>query len=352
MKKVLTVILIVALVLTGLRIYLPYWVTGYVNRVLDDVPGYHGSIEDVDLHLFRGAYQIEGLNMVKTGEDIPVPFLDIPLIDLSVQWSALFRGKIVGEIKLFEPELNFAAGSTGSQTGSEADWTTPIKELMPLQINRFLIEDGVITYKDFGSNPEVDLRLDSLQMEATNLRNVEGRKGTLPSSITLTAKSIGRGFLDISCDANIVKDVPDFDLSAKFEGVQMTALNDFTEAYAKLDFEGGTFNLYTEMAASDGILEGYVKPVMTDLKVFDLKEDSKEPLRALWEGIAGFITTIFKNQRRDQFATQVPFEGDLNNPDTKIWPTIGGILRNAFIKGFSKDVENSVSFDEIVNSSE
>lgn len=350
MKKISITIASILLIIIGLRIYLPFWVIQYVNEVLDDVPGYQGSIEDVDLHLFRGAYQIEGLIIEKTEGDIPVPFVDIPLIDLSVQWSALFDGKIVGEINLKEPILNFAANSTGEmQTGSEADWTKPIKDLMPLQINQFIVENGVITYQDFGSDPKVDLRLDNLQMTAKNLQNAEGEAGTLPSNIELTATSIGNGLLTITCDANILKEIPDFDLSAKFEGVDMPALNDFTQAYAKLDFEDGTFNLYTEMAAADGQLEGYVKPVMTDLKVFDLKEDSKRPLQALWEGIAGFITTIFQNQRRDQFATQIPFEGDLNNPDTRIWPTIGGVLKNAFIKGFSKDVENTISFDEVTS---
>lgn len=353
MKKFITGLLIFLVVLTGLRIYLPYWIANYVNKVLDDVNGYHGSIEEVDLNLFRGAYQIEGLNMVKTNDDIPVPFLDIPLIDLSVQWGALLDGEIVGEIELRNPTLNFAADSTGdTQTGAEADWTQPIKELMPLYINRFTVVDGVITYKDFGSDPKVDLRLDSLQLQATNLQNVEGFPGTLPSNISASATSIGGGTLSMNADMNILKGIPDFDMSAEFEGVYLPDLNDFAEAYAKLDFEKGTFNLYTEMAVSDGNLEGYVKPLMTDLQVFDISEDTDNPLEALWEGVAGFFTTVFQNYPRDQFATQVPMEGNLNDPNTQIWPAIGGIFRNAFIEAFSKDVENTVSFDEVTQEGE
>lgn len=322
MKKTFLTVLIILLILTGLRILMPFWVTHYVNGVLNDVNGYQGSVEDVDLNLFRGAYQVEGLNMTKTAEDIPVPFLDIPVIDLSIQWGALFKGEIVGEVILIQPTLNFAADSTGSQTGTEADWTQPIKDLMPLQINRFTVRDGIITYKDFSSTPKVNLQLDSLQVQATNLRNVEGEPGTLPSNITASAKSIGGGALNINIDINILKEIPDFDFSAEFEDVYLPDLNDFAEAYAKLDFENGTFDLYTEMAASDGNLEGYVKPVMTNLKVFDITEDTKEPLEAIWEGVAGFFTTLFQNQPRDQFATRVPFTGNLNEPNTRIWPAI------------------------------
>lgn len=349
MKKLVITLLVVGLLLIGLRIYLPFWVKDYVNGVLDDVEGYDGSIENVNMHLYRGAYQIEGLKMVKTGKNMPVPFLDIPLIDLSVQWTALFDGRIVGEIVLTDPLVNFAADTTDTQTGTEANWTEPLKELIPLQINRFSVTNGRITYKDFASQPQVNLTLDSLQLEATNLRNTEGEPGTLPSNIHLNAVSIGGGILTITCDANLMKQIPDFDLSAEFENVNMRALNNFTEAYANLDFEGGVFNLYTEMAASEGNLEGYVRPVMTDLEVFDLSEESGNPLQVLWEGIAGFFTSVIQNHPRDQFATQVPFSGNLNNPDTEIWPAIGGIFRNAFIEAFSKDVENSVSFDELID---
>lgn len=349
MRKLVITLLVIILLLIGLRIYLPFWVEDYVNRVLDEVEGYDGSIENVNMDLYRGAYQIEGLEMVKTGEDIPVPFLDIPLIDLSVQWSSLFDGRIVGEIELTEPVINFAADASDTQTGTEADWTEPLKELMPLQINRFAVTNGRVTYKDFASEPQVDLTLDSLQLEATNLRNTENEPGTLPSNIRLDAVSIGGGILTLTCNANLMKQIPDFDLSAEFEEVHMPDLNDFAEAYANLDFENGVFNLYTEMAASDGQLKGYVRPVMTNLEIFSLSEDADKPLQALWEGFVGFFTSVIQNHPRDQFATQVPFSGNLNNPDTEIWPAIGGIFRNAFIEAFSKDVENSVSFDEVID---
>lgn len=351
MRKFVLTLLVLVLLLIGLRIYLPFWVKGYVNRVLDDVEGYDGSIENVNMDLYRGAYQIEGLEMVKTGEDIPVPFLDIPLLDFSVQWSALFDGKIVGEIELTGPVINFAVGTNDTQTGAGADWTQPIKELMPLHINRFSVINGTVTYKDFTSQPQVELTLDSLQFEAANLRNTEGEPGTLPSNIRLEAVSIGGGILTITCDANLMKQTPDFDLTGEFEEVHLPDLNDFTQAYANLDFEEGVFNLYTEIVASDGQLEGYVRPVLTNLKVFSLSEDMDKPLQALWEGIVGIFTSVIQNHPRDQFATQVPFSGNLNNPDTEIWPAVGGIFRNAFIEAFSKNVENSVSFEEVINPS-
>ncbi|UII20051.1 DUF748 domain-containing protein [Fulvivirga ligni] len=351
MKKSFKIILIILAILIGVRIYLPFWVTDYVNKVLDDIPGYKGSIEDVDIHLYRGAYQIKKLKLEKTGEEIPVPFLDIDMIDLSVQWGALFKGKIVGELELVNPQVNFvvavADSSQAEQTGTETDWTEPIKQLMPLQVNRFEVVNGQLVYRDFSSKPEVNISIDSLHLLATNLGNADHEEGKLPSTITASGTSIGGGVLRVDVKANLLKQIPDFDLTAKLEGVNMPALNDFAEAYAKLDFEKGTFNLYSEMAVSDGLLEGYVKPVMNDLKIVDFSEDKKKPLKLLWESFAGLVVDIFENHPHDQFATKIPMKGDLNNPKTKIWPTIGNIFKNAFIQAFQKKTDDSVSFEDV-----
>ncbi|GAA0891083.1 DUF748 domain-containing protein [Fulvivirga kasyanovii] len=351
MKRSVKILLIVLVVLIGIRIYLPFWVTDYVNKVLDDVPGYSGSIEDVDLHLYRGAYKIHKLKMVKTGEDIPVPFLDINTIDLSVQWKALFDGRLVGEVVLHEPVVNFVLAVTDTtkaeQAGGEADWTKPIKELIPLEINKFTAIDGKLTYRDYTAKPQINLSLDSLQIEARNLKNVEAENDSLPSPITATAVSIGGGRLNLNAKANLLKQIPDFDMNMDYEGVHLPALNDMTEAYAELDFERGTFNLYSEMVVADGMLTGYVKPVLTKVKVIDFSKDKKKPLQMVWEAISGVVIEIFENQPKDQFATKVPMEGDLNQVKSKIWPTIGNIFKNAFIQAFKKKTDDSISFDDL-----
>lgn len=76
-------VIILFSLLIGLRLYLPYWVTDYVNKTLSNIEGYQGSIEGVDIDLYRGAYGIRGLELEKTGEEVPVPFVDISRIDSS-----------------------------------------------------------------------------------------------------------------------------------------------------------------------------------------------------------------------------------------------------------------------------
>src|SRR6478609_1204104 len=192
----LVVLLIVA------RLMLPFFVTRFVNNVLADIPGYTGSISDVDIHLIRGAYVIRDLKLFKVEGAKKIPFIDIPTTDLSVEWRAIFKGSVVGEVVFSNPKLNFiggdakdASGKTTNQTGEDVDWTVPIKRLMPLQINRFEIENGSVFFYDFTTKPEVDIHLKQLHLLATNLNNADKQTVALPSKVTATAISIGNGQL-------------------------------------------------------------------------------------------------------------------------------------------------------------
>jgi hypothetical protein len=70
--------------LIGLRIALPHIVRKYVNKKLDEMPEYDGRIGDVDIRLWRGAYSIQGIEIIKTEGDVPVPFFSSRRVTFSV----------------------------------------------------------------------------------------------------------------------------------------------------------------------------------------------------------------------------------------------------------------------------
>src|ERR1043165_10299181 len=99
------------LLLIVARFLMPFFVTNYVNKVLNNLDGYRGSIYDVDIHLYRGAYSIDSLKVFKIDGNKEVPFVDIAKTDLSVEWRALFEGAFVGEAIFERPKLNFIGGN-------------------------------------------------------------------------------------------------------------------------------------------------------------------------------------------------------------------------------------------------
>lgn len=356
-RKVKTIWIILGSILLLLivgRLMLPYFVTRYVNRVLANIDGYEGSISDVDIHLLRGAYSIHDLKLFKVNGHDKVPFIDIATTDLSVEWSALFKGSLVGEVIFEKPQLNFIGGDgdeskkpgNDTQTGENVDWTKPIKELMPLQINRLEIANGSVFFYDFTTKPKVDIYVDSLQLIATNLNNAENENVRLPSNVIATARSLGGGKLSINMDINVLKKIPDLDLNLKFEQINMPALNDFFVAYSKVDIERGTFNLYSELVVKDSKISGYVKPLAQNIKIVDWDKDKEKPLNLVWQGIVAAVAEFFENQKEDQFATKVPLEGNLKDINSGVWPTIWNVFRNAFVQAFARNTDNTVKFSD------
>src|SRR3954451_817129 len=73
--RVLLYVLVVLLLLGGIgRAILPWALRKYVNRTLESSPLYQGKIGTIRVHLWRGAYSIQDVQISKTTGNIPVPF--------------------------------------------------------------------------------------------------------------------------------------------------------------------------------------------------------------------------------------------------------------------------------------
>jgi hypothetical protein len=339
-------VLVIAGILIAFRIALPFIIKNYVNNTLHEMEGYSGSVNDIGLNLFRGAYVIKDVVIVSEEDTLPVPFISISRIDVSIHWGALFRGSIVGEIILENPVINFAVDGEMKQDGTETDWLEMVKDMLPVRINRFEIKNGVISYMDFGADPEVDVYVEDFDLVITNLTNIENEEQNLPSTLRGNGITTGGGTVNIDAHMNALKEIPDLDLTFTIEHLDMTALNDFVLAYTRTEVEEGTFNLYTEIVIDNGQLKGYVRPVLEDLRILDWQDEDKGFLEKAWEAIVEGVKIIFENPEEEQVATQIPIEGNLNQMDLEvgIWPTIWGLFRNAFVEALSKRTENVIDF--------
>jgi hypothetical protein len=129
---------------------------------------------------------------------------------------------------------------------------------------------------------------------------------------------------------------PTFQLAVRLLNLDVTKLNALTQAYGSFDMKRGWFDLVVELKANEGQLSGYVKPLFRDLQVFSLKQDiqNRNPLEFFWQALVGLTTELFKNQQRSQFATIIPFHGEVSNPQTDTLAVIGNVLRNAFVRAY------------------
>ncbi|WP_107037703.1 DUF748 domain-containing protein [Brumimicrobium mesophilum] len=336
-------------VIIGFRIWLPYFLRDKIVAAVNEVDGYECTLEDIDLHLFRGAMIFKEFEIKITENSVTKPFVYCKNTDISVEWKAIFQGSIVSEVVLDELKLYFADGNSEEQeqTG-DVSWVEPIIDFIPLKINRFVINNGQIEFENMVSDPAVNLKLTQLQLKAENLTNSTDVQEPLPSHLKLTSKVLNKGNLKVEGDLNILKDLPDMDLNVDVKDVDLTELNAFTMAYANFDFEKGDFAVASEFAMLDGQAKGYVKPILTDVKVLNFKED-KPVLNGFWQAFVGLAFNITKNIRKDKTGTKIPISGNIDNPEIGIVTTIVNIFRNAFIEAYEAEVDNTISLKDIAN---
>lgn len=344
-KKGIIIPIIILILLIAFRLYLPTLVKNYVNQVLAEIPGYFGQVEDIDIALIRGAYVVNGLYLNKGTATSNVPFLNFPKSDISIEWKSLFHGKIVSEIIMESPEVIYVFEDQKEESGDADvdDWTKALTDLVPIDINHFEAHNGKLAFVQLSAEPNVDVHINNLELTADNLRNVVERERILPSPIEASGVSIGNGKLSLEGNMNLIKKIPDMDLSFSLENADVTAFNSFTNHYAKLDFEKGNFSVFSEVAIADGHLVGYIKPLLTDSKLIG-EDDSF--LETLWEGFVGFFKFILKNKGTDTVATKVPISGDLNNVEAGVWPTVFNIFKNGWIKAFKGEVDQEINYED------
>jgi hypothetical protein len=87
------------------------------------------------------------------------------------------------------------------------------------------------------------------------------------------------------------------------------------------------------------MLEGGIKPVIKNAKVVPGKPGLGNELKAL---VADQTLEILSDDvpGRDAVATTIPIRGKLTSPEMQLWPTVFGVVRNAFVEGIGDGFAN------------
>ncbi len=337
-------LLVVVLIGAALRIAIPWMVRDYVQRTLDRSPLYTGRIGQVRMHLWRGAYSIQDVRISKRTGSVPVPLFSGKEVDFSIQWNALLHGRIVGRVRLDQPELNFVDSRNDSedQTGAGGPWLDMIRDLFPFKINRAVVSNGSIHFRVYQADEPVDVYLSEVHATVDDLGNIRDETTPLVATVQATALAMNQANLSLKMTLDPYSYRPTFHMALRLLGLDVTRLNRLAKTYGGLDFQHGWFDFVLEVDAKEGVLTGYAKPLFRELQVFSVTEDirNSNPLEFFWQALVGAATSLFKNQPRDQFGTLIPFTGDLSGATTAdILATLGNVFRNAFVRAYLPALE-------------
>jgi hypothetical protein len=315
-RTLIWILVAAAAALLLLYLMLPTLIKNHINQEMADMGDYRGHVEAVDLALWRGAYRLEQIDIVKVEDQVPVPFFSADTIDLSISWSALLEGKIVSEIAFFSPELNFVDGaeSAADQAGEGTNWRIALQRLVPIRIDRLDIEDGTIRFSNFQSEPQINLEVTGVEGVFTKLSNVDRRLGDIYADFTATGLVAGSAQAEIAGNLDPLGDFMNFDLALRVTDIDLTALNDLTEVYGNFDIESGNGDFVMELSAYDGELEGYARPLLNNVSILDLGDDASDGLFSV--------------------AAEVEISGNIQEQETSSLQAFVSILRNAFVEAY------------------
>jgi hypothetical protein len=214
------------------------------------------------------------------------------------------------------------------------DLAPELRKITPLDVDHIDILDGQVAFIDVSRQERPELWLHDLQLSVENLATrvhlTEGR----PVLLTATATVGKSGALSMFITADPFEKGLTFSGRAAVVGLETAELYRFMEPATKLQAPRGTIDVFVEFDCRNGELTGGVKPVLKNVEIRPGDGNLWTLLKAWASDLA---VKIFSDRvdQRNAVATVVPIKGTLNGPDVQLWPTIFGVMRNAFVEGLT-----------------
>jgi hypothetical protein len=206
------------------------------------------------------------------------------------------------------------------------------------------VSHGKIVRSDIGfinkaASPDYRVFFSDMSLELENFSN---RPEEGMGEMKLTGKFMGSGPTVVTGSFRPEKPNPDFRLQVRIVKTQVQALNRLLEAHGRIDTTKGTFALFSEMAVKHNHIDGYVKPFLKDVEVYNPEQDKdKAAAQKLYEAVAGGVLKLFKSRSTEQAATKADISGTVDNPKESTWQVVEQLVENAFFKAILPGFEHS-----------
>jgi hypothetical protein len=212
-----------------------------------------------------------------------------------------------------------------------------------IKLHELAIHNSRLAFNDETSDPAYMLFIANTNMTLTNLSNHEEHG---QSRVDLTGKFMGSGVTRVYGIFVASGSGPEFATNIEILNTDVTALNPLLRAHGRFDVAQGLFTVYAQLGVKNNRMNGYVKPMFSNLKVYDYQKDkNKGVLQQAKKMIIGAAAHVFKNRQTQKVATQVNLNGTLKNPNVSTWEAFVEVVRNAFIQAILPGFDHEVHPD-------
>jgi hypothetical protein len=212
-----------------------------------------------------------------------------------------------------------------------------------IKIDKLEVVDSQAVYINDTQNPHYKLSISNLYLELTNLSNHFSQG---PAHLVLRGRFMDSGVTTVRGDFRPEKAGSDFDLDLAIRDASLPALNNLLRAYGRFDVQSGQLSVFSQVKVRRGEMKGYVKPLFTNVKVYDpAKDKNKSVVHQAYEMAVGAAAKVVTNSSTQKVATKVDLSGKLDNPNVSTWQALVQFVQNGFVNailpGFDRQTKET-----------
>ncbi len=342
-------ILLVIGLLVLIRMLLPVIGLRVINWSLQNKLGeYTGQIQDFDLSLYRGAYQLQDLEIKKKKGNAP-PLLTIADIDLSMAWRALLHREFLVDVTLDNATVRLidSPDREKRQLGTEEsakDWRSVFDVIIPVSVESLKVKNSSVYFTNTSLKKELPVQIEEIYFTAEDLITHEAQTLS-PFSFKAKLQKHVVAFANGSLD--IMSKSPRADIDFQVEKFNLSSVNDILLLYIPLDITSGELSVYGEAAYAGGKGTGYANIFFRDGDIISDKQRFKTWKHLLYELVAAVGNWLLKNPKTKTFAFHLPFSvSNATNLKLDTSKVLGSILENGR-KEMPREINKSISLKSL-----
>ncbi len=326
---------LILVVLIIIRILAPPIILKKINTYLADFSEtYYAHIDDFGLSLWRGAYRLEKMT-VALKSDPQNPFATATLIDVSVAWREIFRGRILTDVIATNVDVvadkAFAQTAKKTQKKSTEEAGHVGRKLFPVETERIEIRRSRLEYKD------LNLFVDQIE---GRLSNVTANENNPLSLLTLQGSFLGHSAIKAVGNLNFVQTPAAWVFKAEMQKFNVVEANKIFNQYVPLTFKKGVLDVYAEVKSEDEKLSGYVKPFLKDAEVIGDDKDFKGIKHFGVEITVAFLNLFFRSTDDHMLATKFLFTVEKKEFKWNMNEVLSELFKNGYQKPLTPGLEN------------
>jgi hypothetical protein len=212
-----------------------------------------------------------------------------------------------------------------------------------ITVREFDLTNSSFSFTDQTMNPAYRIFFSDGNLAVKNLSNHQNQG---PADVIVRGKFMGTGDTSLSGNFLASQHGPALDLNLAIQNTDLPSMNDLLRAYGRFDIAAGQFSVFSEIKIRDGDITGYVKPMFSNLQVYNYQKDKGTGvLHQAKELMIGGAAHLFKNHSTEKVASEVDLKGKLTSPDVSTWQAFVQVLHNAFIQAILPGFDRAVSPD-------